>query len=162
MDKRWAGRHLKMGNATGSLFTQFTAKLRRAQTRAQQGQFQHIDMFDYNAQSQETSSLWPTSVDVSSPASAFTGRAAAMNRLNHTTYPSHNPLLSARGTAVPAHMMAMPATMGDHAAVRTPSAFAEGDELSAISNMLMEPQFTGLDRVVSFEEMMLSTRPRST
>ena len=150
MAVRWkgAGRREDAENHT-NFFTQLADRLKTLHRRHQQDCRYHINVAEYDEQYVEkglsdwdaNESTIPTETAVQSGPSPF-----VRNSL-------HSSLAPMRSGHYP-----MNAQVSHDSAVPQQST-ADGDELSAISRILMDQSFTEMDRVISFENMNFNSQP---
>lgn len=150
MSLRWKGaeRREEAENQT-NFFTQLADRLKNLHRRHQQDYRYRINVAEYDEQGVEkglsesyaNESTIPTDTGVQSGPTPF-----VRNSL-HSSLPP-----------MPSGHYPMNAQVADGSAVPQQSV-ADGDELSAISRILMDQSFTEMDRVISFENMNFNSHP---
>lgn len=156
MDVRWKGQHTLSSDRTMSIFRHFASRLREIHIQAQRQPDHHVGMYDdiadINGCDRQQDAADPF---IRTPAS-FPARNETEHPQSKTAHPVYNTRVSEMQAVAPtaSEMLSMAAEKQPSQAV-----YGDSDELAAISHLLTEPQYADLDRIVSFDDMMLAARP---
>lgn len=169
MSRFWIG-HSQTGVHSKSIFSQLALRLRTLNSMLENEPGCRISMYEPSEELQCSDSLSSTSPRAdrisqqgNPPGSrndstrhhptflVSADNISAIERLSKPswTQQSFRPSTGTRKPATPQHVSELHANLTD----------AESDELTAISQMLMDERFTEMDRIVSFDDMMLTSRP---